>query len=167
MAVAGQKAHNDGRRPRLHVSHLRERIIVKLDTGFLERCIQTLEAALDRLHAAEGDALTHDIFRAACVKEFEIILEQCSVLLRKRLRAYMASNRQADQLAFKPIFRQAARHGLITAAECERWLEYRNQRNNTAHLYGEETPEAILGLLPAFVVDARSLATTISTPVDE
>ena len=42
-------------------------------------------------------------FRAACVKQFEIIQEQCGSLLKKRLRPYFASNRQTNELAFKLI----------------------------------------------------------------
>ncbi len=101
------------------------------------------------------------------MKEFEIIQEQSGILLRKRLRAYMASHREADQLAFKPIYRHAARHGLITVEECERWLSYRNSRNKTAHLYGEELAEAILKLIPTFIADARHLATFVSEPFDD
>ena len=42
-------------------------------------------------------------YRAACVKEFELILEQSGKLLRKRLAAFFASNRQADRLATSRI----------------------------------------------------------------
>ena len=47
--------------------------------------------------------MKRDIYRATCVKEFEIVLEQSGKLLRKRLGAYFASNRQADRLAFKDL----------------------------------------------------------------
>ncbi len=140
---------------------------MRLNTDFLERCIRTLEAALDRIQAVEADDVAYDIFRAACVKEFEIILEQSGRLLKKRLRPYFALNRQADELAFKPVFRHAARHGLVSVEECERWLEYRDHRNNTAHLYGEAFAEATLKLLPEFVADARRLAATIAEPFDD
>ncbi len=140
---------------------------MRLNTDFLERCIRTLEAALDRIQAVETGDVAYDIFRAACVKEFEIILEQCGSLLKKRLRPYFASNRQADQLAFKPVFRHAARHGLVSVEECERWLEYRDHRNDTAHLYGEAFAEVTLELLPRFVADARRLAATVAEPFDD
>ena len=53
--------------------------------------------------AATPDDIAYDIYRATCVKEFEIVLEQSGKLLRKRLGAYFASNRQADRLAFKDL----------------------------------------------------------------
>ena len=64
------------------------------DTVFLRRCIQTLELALDTIgKQKEADADLYDICRAACVKEFELVLEQSGKLLRKRIAAYFSSNR--------------------------------------------------------------------------
>ena len=140
---------------------------MRLNTDFLDRCIQTLEEALDRLRTVEADDVLYDIFRAACVQEFEVIQEQCGSLLRKRLRPYFAFDRQADQLAFKPIFRHAAQHGVITVEECERWLEYTEHGKQTALLCGEAFAESTLDLLAKFVADARHLAAIIAEPFDD
>ena len=75
-----------------------------INTDFLTRCIDTLESASDELQRRGPDDAFYDIFRAAAVKEFEIILEQCGSLLKKQLRPYFASNRQADRLTFKDAF---------------------------------------------------------------
>ncbi|MCY4532053.1 MAG: nucleotidyltransferase substrate binding protein, partial [Gammaproteobacteria bacterium] len=105
-----------------------------IDTTFLRRCIDTLERAMDEIviHGTTEDSL-YDIYRAACVKEFELVLEQSGKLLRKRLANFFASNRQADRLAFKDLFRHASKHGLIETDAAERWLRYRDNRNDTAH----------------------------------
>ena len=132
------------------------------NTDFLLRCIGTLELALDQLRRHEPGEFIYEVFRSACVKEFEIILEQSGSLLKKRLRPYFASNRQADSLAFKDIFRYAAKHGLISVQACERWFEYRDNRNDTAHLYGEDFAETTLTLLPQFIADSKELAQLIS-----
>ena len=139
---------------------------MKLNTDFLDRCIRTLEAALDQLQTVEADDITYDIFRAACVKEFEIILEQCGNLLRKCLRPYFTSNKQADTLNFKDVFRHAAHHNLIPVEACERWLQYRDSRNETTHLYGEAFAETALELLPEFTADAKELAGIIAEHFD-
>ncbi len=138
-----------------------------LNTDFLDRCIRTLEASFDQLQHVESDDIFYDIFRASCVKEFEIILEQCGRLLKKRLRPYFASNQQADELPFKSVFRHAAQHGLISIEACERWLEYRDSRNDTAHKYGEAFADATLELVPRFAADAKHLAAIISEPFDD
>lgn len=138
-----------------------------ISTDFLSRCIGTLDLALEQLKQHEPGEFIYEVFRSACVKEFEIILEQSGSLLRKRLRPYFASNRQSDTLVFKDIFRYAARHGLISTEACERWLEYRDHRNETAHLYGEEFAGTTLVLLPQFIEDAGQLARVISEVSDE
>ena len=136
------------------------------DTTFVERCLDTLERALSELQCSDPTDIAYDIYRAACVKEFEIILEQCGKLLRRSLGAYFASNRQADRLAFKDLFRRAAKHGLIDAEACERWLRYRDNRNDTAHDYGEGFAETTLKLLPGFIVDARALVEIVGKAGD-
>ena len=140
---------------------------MSIDTTFLRRCIASLERAAEGIERLDdsGDVM-YDIFRAACVKEFELVLEQSGKLLRKRLADYFASNRQADRLRFKDLFRHAARHDLMTSDAVERWLGYRDHRNDTAHDYGEDFAEATLKLLPGFIDDARSLADMIEQADD-
>ena len=133
-----------------------------IDTTFLRRCIASLERAVEELEGlGNHEDVLYDIFQAACVKEFELVLEQSGKLLRKRLAPYFASNHQADRLNFKDLFRHAAKHCLIDSEAVERWLGYRDNRNDTAHDYGEDFAEATLALLPAFVDDAKSLADMI------
>ncbi len=134
---------------------------MNINTGFLTRCIDTLESAYGHLQEFGSDHTFYDMFRAAAVKEFELVLEQSGSLLKKRLRPYFASNRQADRLTFKDAFRHAAKHDLISVSACERWLKYRDSRNDTAHDYGEQFAEKTLRLLPDFIDDAKELARVI------
>ena len=101
------------------------------------------------------------MYRSACIKEFEIILEQSGKLLKKSLRRFLHSNKAADKLIFKDIFRQAALHGIITLEETERWLTYRDNRNSTAHDYGLGFAEDTLKILPQFIIDTQSLVKSI------
>ena len=135
----------------------------RIDTTYLQRCLDTLERALDQLGRHEADSIMHDVYRAACVKEFELVLEQSGKLLKKRLRPWFASNKQVDRLVFKDVFRHAAKHGLIEAEACERWLRYRDNRNDTAHDYGEAFAVETLRLLPSFLADAKALADAIES----
>lgn len=132
-----------------------------LNTDYFSRCIATLSRAFEGLQQQSQESEMYDIYRAACVKEFEIILEQAGKLLKKCLKPYFASSKQADQLIFKDIFRQAAKHGLITLDEAERWLIYRDNRNDTAHDYGEGFANQTLVLLPQFIQDARRIDAVI------
>ena len=134
---------------------------MNINTDYLDRCIETLERAFDLFQDCMPGEIEYDLYRSACVKEFELIEEQCGSLLQKRLREYFASNREADKLVFRDIFRHAAKHALITGDECERWMHYRNYRNNSAHRYGEDYAEEVLTALPAFITDAKAISRTI------
>lgn len=138
-----------------------------INTDFLDRCITTLESAVDLLQQHDPSEVLYDIYRAAAVKEFEIILEQSGNLLKKRLRPYFASNRQVDRLTFKNTFRQAGKHGLITPGAVERWFTYRDNRNDTAHDYGEEFAEETLKLLPSFIMDAKRMTGILAEVEDD
>ena len=136
-----------------------------LNTDYFSRCIQTLEQAHVHLVTLSKEDLIYDIYRAACVKEFEIILEQAGKLLKKCLREYFATPKQADQLNFKDIFRFAAKHSLLELEESERWLRYRDNRNATAHDYGVDFAEQTLVLLPQFITDAKHLHQVIQAKI--
>lgn len=131
--------------------------MTEINTDYFSRCIATLERAYAGLQGLPADDDMYDIYRAACVKEFELVLEQAGKLLKKRLKPYFASSKQVDQLTFKDIFRHGARHGLLELEESERWLTYRDNRNDTAHDYGEGFAEETLRLLPGFIVDAKRM----------
>jgi len=81
--------------------------------------------------------------------------------LRKVLIPYFHSSKEVDKLYFKDVFRQAVLRSIITAETCERWLQYRDNRNNTAHDYGQNFAEETLVLLSQFILDATDLARII------
>lgn len=132
---------------------------MSIDLTFYNRCVDTLEEANRLLHEADPTTLTFDMYRSACVKEFEIILEQSGKLLRRVLKNYVHSPKAVDAMYFKELFREAVRRDLITIDTGDRWMEYRENRNNTAHDYGISFAEETLKLIPQFIIDARELST--------
>jgi len=132
-----------------------------IDTQFLQRCIQALDRALQLLQNSPKDSIEYEMYRSACIKEFEIILEQSGKLLKKVLKPYFHTPKAVDRLYFKDIFRKAALHDLLTLDQTERWCQYRDNRNNTAHDYGFSFAEETLVLLPQFIKDAQSLVQSI------
>jgi hypothetical protein len=137
------------------------------DTTYLERCISTLRKSYSLLQKANPDEIDYDMYRSASVKEFEIILEQCGKLLRKCLKPYYHSSKAVDQLYFKEVFKQAVLRSIILPELCERFLEYRDNRNNTAHDYGVAFAEETLVILPQFIEDAQTLAECIKQLPDD
>lgn len=138
-----------------------------LDTTFLRDCLDKLDRSIATLERRAPDDPVSDVLRAPCVAEFERALDQCGKLLRKRLRPWFASHRQADRLTFKDVFRYAAKHGLIDAPACERWLRYRDKLNGSADDCGDVFANATLTLLPMFVADARALTAMIEDGNDD
>ena len=141
--------------------------MARINTDFLVRCIGELERFLEELERHEPGEFYYDLSRAACVKEFELVLEQSGSLLRRRLRPFFASAGEANRLVFKDLFRYAARVELISPDAAERWFDYRDLRNDTAHLYGEELAETTLRTLHSFIQDAEELARIIGEDFDE
>lgn len=134
---------------------------MEIDVSYLKRCTDTLEKAHTLLGEANPADIEYDMYRSACIKEFEIILEQAGKLLKKVLKPYFANSKQVDMLVFKDVFRHASLHGIIDIESCERWLLYRDNRNSTAHDYGVGFAEDTLKLLPQFIEDARGIIVAI------
>jgi nucleotidyltransferase substrate binding protein (TIGR01987 family) len=110
---------------------------------------------------AEPGSVDYEVFRNAVIKSFELTLETAGKLLRKVLKAYVGSPKTVDALVFKDVLRHAALHGLLSAEELERWLLYRDSRNDTAHNYGEQFADTTLALITDFQRDALALYETL------
>ena len=134
---------------------------MKLNFDHLQRCSLTLERSLQSMAKAEPGSVDYEVFRNAVIKSFELTLETAGKLLRKVLKAYVGSPKTVDTLVFKDVLRHAALHGLLTAAELERWLVYRDSRNDTAHNYGEQFADTTLALITDFQRDALALYETL------
>ncbi len=134
---------------------------MKIDTAYIERCIATLDKAQTLLKQSNPENIDYDMYRSACIKEFEIILEQSGKLLRKALKPFYHSSKEVDKLIFKDVFRHAVLRNIITDEVCERWLQYHDNRNSTTHDYGVNFAEETVVLLPQFISDATELAKAV------
>lgn len=139
---------------------------MKIDVEYYVRCVKTLQHAFALLDTVDTDTIEYDMYRSACIKEYEIILEQSGKLLRKVLKPYFHSSKEVDRLYYKDLFRHAVLRSLITDETCERWLEYRDNRNHTAHDYGVNFAEETLALLPNFIADSFEFAEMIKVHND-
>lgn len=133
----------------------------EINTEYLEKCILTLEKSYEMLMQTQEGTIDYELYRNSLVKGFEMTLEQSGKLLKKVLNPYFASKKAVDALVFKDIFRQAAKHSLITEEETQRWIKYRDNRNNTAHDYGQAFAEETLALVKDFLTDVKNLKKVI------
>jgi len=132
-----------------------------IHTEFLEKCIRTLEQSYTLLKSAEEDSIEYEMYRNALVKGFEMTIEQSGKLLRKKLAPYFSSKRELDRVNFKDLYRYALKHGLLESDAVERWFTYRDNRNSTAHDYGQAFAEETLVLIDDFIRDAKRLKAMI------
>lgn len=113
------------------------------------------------LKKAENGTIDYELYRNSLIKSFEITLEQSGKLLKKSLNPYFATKHALDTLTFKDIFRYANKHFLINEDETKRWMEYRDNRNNTVLDYGQIFAEKTLVLIKDFILDAKNLKKAI------
>lgn len=132
-----------------------------LNVDHLRRCTQTLESSLRFYRQSEKDSIDQEVFRNAIVKGYELAQETAFKLLKKALKVYGHGAQKLESTPVKDLLRLAASHDLMTLEEVERWFAYRDNRNNTAHDYGEGFAQATLGLLPAFLQDIGALTDTL------
>lgn len=129
-----------------------------LNVDHLRRCMQTLDSSLALYRKAEPDSIDQEVFRNAIVKSYELTQETTFKLLKKALKVYGHGGKKLEATPVKDILRLAAVHDLMTLPEVERWFRYRDNRNNTAHDYGEQFAGETLVLIPDFLQDIATLA---------
>ncbi|MCD8237851.1 MAG: nucleotidyltransferase substrate binding protein [Clostridiales bacterium] len=133
----------------------------EINTEYLQKCLDTLERSYDMLKITDEDTIDYELYRNSLVKSFEMTLEQSGKLLRKKIAPYLVSKKAADSLTFKEIFRHAHKYSLLTEEETLRWMNYRDNRNSTAHDYGQNFADETLTLIEDFLKDAKHLKEVI------
>ena len=130
---------------------------MNLNTDHLKRSIETLRSSLVFYEKAATDSIDQEIFRNAIVKGYELVQETSFKMLKKALRDYGHGAKKIDTTPIKDLLRLSATHDLITIDAVERWFAYRDNRNNTAHEYGENFAKETLCLIPSFINDVSQL----------
>ena len=138
-----------------------------MNVTYVQKCLDSLELAYENWKLLPSEDKMFDIFRSACIKEFELILEQSGKLLKNVIKPYFATSKEVDRLTYKDIFRHAAKHDILELEETERWFLYRDSRNETAHEYGEDLADKTMFLLPDFIRDTKKLILIIESKNEE
>ncbi|MEI8396706.1 MAG: nucleotidyltransferase substrate binding protein [Rhodospirillaceae bacterium] len=134
-----------------------------LNTDHLHRCVNTLDSALVLYRKAEPNSVEREVFRSAIVKNYELAQETTLKLLRRALREFDLGRRALEAMTAREVLRLSAQHGLIEPSRVEPWFAYRDNRNSTAHEYGEHFAKETLLLLPAFLEDVKAVEQVLRT----
>lgn len=128
-----------------------------INTEYLEKCIETLKRSYSMIKTVEEGSIDFEMYRNSLVKSFEMTIEQSVKLLRKKLEPYFSSKKAVDALTFKDLFRNANKYSLLSEDEVNRWFQYRDNRNSTAHDYGQAFAEETLKIIDDFLRDVSHL----------
>lgn len=126
-----------------------------LDLTSWQRALASLERAIVRAAAAPGD----EELRDAVIQRFEYSYELSWKMLKRHLERVVPDPGAVDHWSFRALMREAAERGLIAAVEP--WIEYRHQRNRTAHAYDAHTANQVYDSSRAIIVDARALLSEV------
>lgn len=124
---------------------------MRLDLTSWTRALSSLERAVARSVAAPND----EELRDAVIQRFEYSYELSWKMLKRHLEQVVPDPGAVDHWSFQHLMREAAERGLVDAVEP--WIEYRHQRNRTAHVYDERTAWAVYQSARPFLGDARRL----------
>ncbi len=134
---------------------------MKLDLSALEKAVASLDRALIRAVATPGD----EELRDACIQRFEYTYELCWKMVKRRVEADAPVPSDVDALSFPALMREAAERGLVS--DVTSWLEYREQRNVTAHTYNAEKAQSVFETAQIFLGAARSLLAELKRRNDD
>lgn len=132
-----------------------------LDITNLENAYNTLlECYKDYAENQSSEFLQY--ISDSCVKRFEYTLETAWKLMKKVLiKKYGKTD---SELTMNNIFRFMQGYGY--AENWERWKEYYEKRNSTAHEYSIEKSRSLIGLIPEFIKDAEFLIAKLKESQD-
>jgi nucleotidyltransferase substrate binding protein (TIGR01987 family) len=124
---------------------------MSLDFSSLDKAMASLNRAIHRANLSRED----EELRDAVIQRFEYTYELCWKMLKRQLEAESPYPQSVDTLSFRELLRESAERGMIT--DVEKWLFFRERRNQTSHTYdAEKAAEVYLAALE-FQIEAERL----------
>jgi len=131
---------------------------MKLDLSSLRKAVESLEKTL---RVADDDAFMSRLeedqkqaVKAGVIQNFEFTYELCWKFMRRWLQVNLGSVYVAG-VSRRQLFRLSAEHQLL--GDVDRWMEYHDARNETAHTYDESTAEDVFDTAHKFLADSQKL----------
>jgi len=131
---------------------------MKLDLSSLRKAVESLEKTI---RVADDDAFMSRLeedqkqaVKAGVIQNFEFTYELCWKFMRRWLEVNLGSVYVAG-VSRRQLFRLSAEHRLV--GDVDRWMEYHDARNETAHTYDESTAEDVFDTAKKFLADAQKL----------
>jgi nucleotidyltransferase substrate binding protein (TIGR01987 family) len=131
---------------------------MKLDLSSLRKAVESLEKAIqvadDVVFMSRLNNEQKQTVRAGVIQNFEFTYELCWKFMHRWLQVNLGSAYVAG-VSRRQLFRFSAEHQLLS--DVNRWMEYHDARNETAHTYDENTAEDVFETAQKFLADAKGL----------
>lgn len=130
-----------------------------LDLSSLIKAIKSLKSSL-RVAGSTGKRSKEerDTIKAGVIQTFEFTYELCWKFLKRYLGNNLGKN-YIDGVSRRELFRLGAENHLIK--DVGAWMEYHDQRNETAHTYDEATAEKVFAAAKKFSKDAEDFLSNL------
>jgi len=140
---------------------------MKLDLSSLRKAVELLEKTIrvsdDDAFMSQLDEDQKQAVKAGVILNFEFTYELCWKFMRRWLQVNLGSVYVAG-VTRRQLFRLSAEHRLLS--DVDRWMEYHDARNETAHTYDESTAEDVFETAHQFLVDAQLLLQSLEARND-
>ncbi len=131
---------------------------MKLDLSSLRKAVESLQKTIkvadDDAFMSRLDDDQKDAIKAGVIHNFEFTYELCWKFMRRWLQVNLGPV-YVEGMSRRQLFRLSAEHRLID--DVDRWMEYHDARNETAHTYDENTAEDVFETAQQFLADAQKL----------
>ncbi|MFA6033684.1 MAG: HI0074 family nucleotidyltransferase substrate-binding subunit [Myxococcota bacterium] len=138
-----------------------------LELHSLRRSVDVLGRSVALAGSAEKmaalDADVREAVRSGVIQNFEVAYELCWKFMKRWLEVNVGSA-EVDGVTRRELFRVATENRLIT--DVDLWMEFHESRNESSHIYDEQTAENVFGDAKRFLVEAKSLIAVLEARND-
>jgi len=131
---------------------------MRLDLSPLGNAIAQLEKSLAYANsaAALADSGLREQLRNSVIQCFEFTYELSWKMLKRYLESTEPNPADLDTSTFQDLIRLGNERGLLRS-DWRRWKTYRQARTDSSHTYDLSKAEAVFGVAPEFLLEARGL----------
>lgn len=131
---------------------------MSIDFSALGNAVSQLEKSLEYANSdlAKADQGLFEQLRNSVIQCFEFTYELSHKMLKRYLEETAANPVEIDLGTFQNLIRTGNERGLLLS-DWRRWKEFRQARASSSHTYDKEKAEAVYGISPEFLVEARFL----------
>ena len=135
---------------------------MSLDFSPLGNAISQLEKSLEYASSdmAKADHGLFEQLRNSVIQCFEFTYELSHKMLKRYLDETAANPEEIDLGTFQNLIRTGNEKGLLLS-DLRRWKEFRQARTNSSHTYDQQKAEAVYGIAPKFLAEAKFLYTEL------